>query len=399
MNSDAANVLQWLMPSFLGCFAVTFFIVSLIARDLKSAFWGGMFFVTATIMLLAQSVLPLRSEWSIFIIAILMVISYFIAIKAVASRRGDTMPLSPFVISAIGLTMTSPLLPDYMPIAYHHAVLLALPSLILLGFLAERWNWRDSDLSEKLLYGSFVCLILLPSGGVIRMVAPQLLGININAPTDEVFLYILHAITGMTGPIFGTNLLLSIGVDLVGREEKRAKTDALTGLMNRYALDEALKRAEARNWVCGAAMVMDLDHFKRVNDVHGHAAGDEVLREVGRMMRRNIGDYSYLYRLGGEEFLVLVDEHQAEAAASMALMLRQATAALEFTPTWPDLNVTASIGLSLNAEKLSVQQVIKAADEAMYRAKKSGRNRVVAGHDHDIGENMEFVGTFGSIAG
>jgi len=174
--------------------------------------------------------------------------------------------------------------------------------------------------------------------------------------------------------------------------ETLATTDALTGLLNRRALwDRArveLARAQ-REHTPLSLLVLDLDHFKQVNDRWGHLAGDAVLHHVAGLMQGTVRRTDVVGRLGGEEFVVLLPQAGAEAAAHLADKLRRS---VETSPTpWPasvgsgvvnpppELPVTVSIGgasLSPGAQG-SLELLLGLADQALYRAKAEGRNRVV----------------------
>lgn len=159
--------------------------------------------------------------------------------------------------------------------------------------------------------------------------------------------------------------------------------DSLTGLYNRRQLDEVLGRElefaqrQARHAV--AVLLLDLDHFKNVNDQLGHAAGDAVLRGVGQLLRSRLRRYDVACRYGGEELVVVVPGATSEAACALAEALRRAVADARFVDGGRELpHVTASVGVAVFPEHAhSAAELIDAADRAMYRAKTGGRNRVV----------------------
>jgi diguanylate cyclase (GGDEF)-like protein/PAS domain S-box-containing protein len=167
-----------------------------------------------------------------------------------------------------------------------------------------------------------------------------------------------------------------------------ADHDPLTGLINRRRFVEELGRTAAkayRHGVATAVLVLDMDHFKYVNDTYGHAAGDDVLTAVARILVGRTRETDVVGRLGGDEFGVILthssgtDAHTVAASLLHELRAHQATL-VEGQP----LSVTASIGLRVldRADRLTADQLIVEADIAMYDAKEHGRNRVaVAGHD------------------
>ena len=124
--------------------------------------------------------------------------------------------------------------------------------------------------------------------------------------------------------------------------------------------------------------LIDLDHFKHVNDSRGHQAGDQVLVEVGRILRESTREYDDSCRFGGEEFaLILPDTRLADAAALME-RLRSRLEKHAFDVEGGVLHITASIGLAVSeAGSLNAEAIVRMADEALYTAKREGRNRVV----------------------
>ena len=165
-----------------------------------------------------------------------------------------------------------------------------------------------------------------------------------------------------------------------------AMRDPLTGLYNRRAFhDRASTQLAANPGVALALLVMDLDHFKRVNDVYGHLAGDDVLAHLGRLLRNQLAPFDALYaRSGGEEFVVLLSGHAANHATLIADNLRLALASQPILSSdGQRLQQTCSIGVSRGTSgHCDLRQLMMEADMALYQAKEQGRNRVcTAGQD------------------
>lgn len=179
-----------------------------------------------------------------------------------------------------------------------------------------------------------------------------------------------------------------------------ARTDPLTGLSNRRHADGRLEFLLGQARHCGsrlAVMMLDLDHFKAVNDRHGHATGDAVLIEAGRRLRVASGPAGMAARYGGEEFLVACPVSSPGEAEEVAERLRRAIAERPFPARRPGagLAVTASIGVAVTpppgraGEAPSPTALIRQADRALYRAKAGGRNRVVRFRGTAIAEGTE----------
>jgi diguanylate cyclase len=157
-----------------------------------------------------------------------------------------------------------------------------------------------------------------------------------------------------------------------------ARTDALTGLANRRAFDDELQRRFAeyeRHKTPVSLLLVDVDHFKKFNDTHGHQAGDEVLRGVARVLFESMREVDLVARYGGEEFAVVFPSTTAEEARQTVELTRMAIASVTFKSGQTDLRVTVSGGLTEIRPGDTIPALIQRADEALYASKTAGRNR------------------------
>lgn len=214
--------------------------------------------------------------------------------------------------------------------------------------------------------GSTACLPVVVSGEVIGSVlltAPAALGDNDQRrAADSV---------AQAAPVIANLRNLAVA-------ELRASTDALTGLPNKRAVGETMKRMFAqasRTESPFTVVLIDLDHFKEVNDRHGHPVGDQVLANVGAILRDTLRAGDFAGRNGGEEFALLLPSTDTHGGLELAERLRAALA--EAVHAGLDDPVTASIGLATYPEHAgSLDRIERLADAALYTAKRSGRNRV-----------------------
>jgi two-component system cell cycle response regulator len=155
-----------------------------------------------------------------------------------------------------------------------------------------------------------------------------------------------------------------------------AVTDGLTGLHNHRAFQDYLEeqfQTAMRNKQPLALILMDVDHFKQYNDTYGHQAGDEVLRQVARILSAHVREGDFVARYGGEEFVIVLPRTDSESAVAVAERLRRAVESAE----WQLRPVTGSFGVAcIRPDMETRQELIEAADQALYQAKKNGRNRV-----------------------
>jgi two-component system cell cycle response regulator len=160
-----------------------------------------------------------------------------------------------------------------------------------------------------------------------------------------------------------------------------ALTDALTGMQNRRYFDDALREyiKEFRRIDRPVGlMILDLDHFKDVNDTHGHDVGDEVLRAVASCLRDMTRYHDVVARLGGEEFAVVAPNMNEELLVKFAERIRRAVAGMAVASGNVRLKVTTSVGLAVWNERETAEEFYRRADRLLYQAKRMGRNRVCA---------------------
>jgi diguanylate cyclase (GGDEF)-like protein len=163
------------------------------------------------------------------------------------------------------------------------------------------------------------------------------------------------------------------------RIEVLAQIDELTGVLNRRwimkALDDEIERTQRSGSVCSVAL-LDIDHFKRINDTYGHPAGDDVLRTFAIALAANLRGIDKLGRYGGEEFLLILPGSSKEQAVIAVDRLRKLIAAIDWIAISGDLRVTISAGVTQLGQTQTADDVISHADAALYEAKDGGRNRV-----------------------
>jgi len=208
-------------------------------------------------------------------------------------------------------------------------------------------------------------------------------GVFVNKKKDGQFYYEEETITPILGKDNSIENFVVTSQDITERVrmeeslQKLATTDSLTGVYNRHKSNEELRVeiARAKRYHSSFALVMiDIDHFKVVNDTYGHDIGDYVLQEFSSIISNLIRESDRFGRWGGEEFLIILPQLEEEQIMPFAYKLKEAVATHVFKDIDP---ITISVGVSVFHENDTKKSLLKRVDQALYQAKKEGRNRVV----------------------
>jgi len=249
-------------------------------------------------------------------------------------------------------------------------------AVVVMAIASEIWR---TDEALRTAEKSAIVLFLLYA---LVQVTSGTLALLQGAERDAYFLNLYSQVNFLFMPAFFAGLglftLLILVDDLASKLKRQAVTDYLTGLLNRRGFKQHTERLINKRRKTAqplAVIVMDIDHFKLINDNHGHQIGDEVLKYVSRGMRELLLPPAVLARIGGEEFAVVLPVEDADAALRLAEHLREQLSA-QSRAVNPDLQITGSFGVAMINDDLD--QALIRADQAMYRAKTSGRNKVIA---------------------
>jgi len=229
----------------------------------------------------------------------------------------------------------------------------------------------------RLLFAGIVGIALVL---VLRAVAALLGHAEFAQPQNALIIQPVQIVAYIA--VMATALLGSIGFVLMVKERADrevmhlAMTDSLTQIPNRRALMEYARHTMARRNAFPLALLMiDVDHFKSINDTHGHPVGDKVLCALVKLLSERLRGHDFLGRYGGEEFCIIAPDTSNEGALTLAEHLRAAIASASFS----GLSVSISIGVagSLPGVKADLNKLLAEADAALYQAKQTGRNKVV----------------------
>ena len=259
------------------------------------------------------------------------------------------------------------------------------PDLMLYGLLPMVILFLVMCIQTQGVIGAFWCY---PAATAFYFMLPEQKARMANlcilaAALPVVFLSLDPALSPRIAATLGiVSLFSALCINVINRQQRslalQAVTDSLTGVFNRALLVQTLDEAIALDRDGGVPMTLvtfDLDHFKAINDTHGHDAGDRVLVEFAAVLMNRTRQGDRVFRLGGEEFLVLLPEAESRATLGFAEDVRRATEALEAIPGHA---VTVSIGIAGLRPGENRESWMKRADENLYRAKSDGRNRIAA---------------------
>ena len=293
-----------------------------------------------------------------------------------------------------------------MPFIQGHLILAAVSLIVIIFFAISAWQCKNGQYNFMLTFAGLVPAIIFyfiyafHSAGLITIFwcFPAVLAFYFMLPerqawiANTAFIVIIMPQAWMTLE-FALAIRLLVSVTMVSifsaifvrviteqqkTLERQALIDPLTGLLNRTLLHETLEHAIQQNRTLGADMTLialDIDHFKVINDTLGHSAGDKILRGIGKYLHEHTLGSDKVFRIGGEEFLVVLLKKDLQQGLRMAEELRIAIASL----TIPlENSITVSIGVATLQPDEGWDNWMKRCDDNLYRAKNAGRNQVMA---------------------
>jgi diguanylate cyclase (GGDEF)-like protein len=261
-------------------------------------------------------------------------------------------------------------------------ILLSAPVVAIYAFAIARELWRASPRSPWIARAAAVLLMVHGVAFSVRFFS-VLLAASFSPEFTTSFAGPFHPIAILEGIVLAVTLaflLMSVGRDQIALKHRDAALiDPLTGVPNRRAFEAEAERVllrAIRNQSSTALLLLDLDHFKRVNDSWGHPVGDHALQVVAKILSQEMRGGDVLGRLGGEEFAILLADSRTEQAAVLAERVRRIVSALPIRKGNVSVDLTVSIGVAALRGASSLATLIEWADAALYRAKAAGRNRV-----------------------
>jgi len=358
-------------------FGAVFVVVAKRSQSRRAAMWMGAGFAVASLSavceLMVAYVGPPRI-WALGAFATVLggMVMLTIGIGDMYRREVDARITAIFISVALFLGFLIYDLPRGTPL---HAFLYQSPfALVVLTGALIVMRTREHTSIDR-----FLGLLLLTTG--LPFFAKAGLAVTLGSgvtASDYVhtnYALISQSLTAVLMVAVGLTLLAKLVLEIIAVQKTESEIDILSGLLNRRGFDRRVQ-AIFHAYPTGphAIILCDLDYFKKINDTFGHHVGDIVIQQFGERLRLNAPPGAAVGRLGGEEFALFLPKTEVDAAVQLAQQLRLSTMSLRDLP--PSINVTASFGVASVSSELTLTEAYRKADQALYKAKDSGRNRV-----------------------
>jgi diguanylate cyclase (GGDEF)-like protein len=369
------EIFFWVLPAMYALFTVVFVALSRAENGSIAARKGAAAFGIGVLAIILDTQRHLFPGW-FFTIAVplhWMVIIY--TVDAFLARHGERLPrgATACVFTAgLAINLGATFIIDSVAVRVPNASLVA---IFLLTMALPRFFRRDMAMLDK--FTAFVMTATWASY-LIRFAIYFTLDQSAEYAQESAWsqymlmFYFTSAIIALSVAFL---LILTIMSDMIERHHAASTVDMLTAIMNRRGFEKLVERQDSKREF-GAVMAVDLDHFKAINDAHGHAVGDAVLVATARALADGGRGFGEVARFGGEEFVLLVRASHSEAAVELAELLRTSIAATRLAAPLDTIRFTASIGVASIEADESLSEALRRADMALYRAKEAGRDRV-----------------------
>lgn len=366
------------VPALFLLFAVAFGYVAWVERTAMAARWcTGAFFV-ASIGITFDSLRMILPP----IFGVVAFLCHWLALlffmQGFLARHRDQLPWKTSgAIMIAGMLALLHYTIGAISNAFACAIILNLVAVLLLGsviFKSARYHATQLDRVIVGLNIGITCAYIGRLGYVL--IAPPNVSAALTSLTStyEIIFYLLNCLTAVSAALI---LMVAVGSDIIARHTQESQIDTLTGIGNRRALSAAVA-ADQEETLFAAALMIDIDHFKQINDKYGHSVGDEALVQVAALLAQKSRGFGQLMRVGGEEFAVLIFAEQASIAVSLAQNIGAAVRDFTVQSLHHRPRITVSIGLARRIGAEPINALLDRADSALYQAKEEGRDRMVA---------------------
>jgi diguanylate cyclase (GGDEF)-like protein len=373
----------WILPVTVAVIATIFWAVSRFDSRGRPARLGAIAFGLAFFAIVLDTQRPYFPWWFFSLAVPLHWMVLICIIDSFLSRHGDQIPpkwLWPIMVIGSVINFGYTFIANDPSIRVPNASIVAVLIVGIGALRLAKYRSRKLDrIIAAVIAANWICYFVRT---VIWFGFDQLSAYAKDSAFSDymTFFYFTSGIALMSIALI---LLLATIIDLTEQNQRESSIDTLTGTLNRRGLENAIADTQKYGRPLGAVIMLDLDHFKVVNDTYGHAAGDAVLIEVSRLLRNHVQGFGEVARMGGEEFAVIVYQSHLDGLSQLAEMLRSAILALRVEVFAEILGVTVSVGVARLYPTELFSDGLRRADNALYQAKRNGRNHVVECRDSE----------------
>ncbi len=332
----------------------------------------------ATVMFLVQSFWPFaEAQTNVIVLNIALLAVITLLSCAALVRVGQAIPITPllaisacFLIAVVWFTYMQPSLPERLHIAN-----LAMVAIMLVAIRGQ-WRARLSFADNILIGASSMCAFYFAWRSVSFFLF-ETESLQFGTFTIDLFWTMNLLMTLVIAVVLAIGYIVALSHDLYDQIRKEAHTDQLSGILNRRGFESAaLSWLEENPQASATLAIADIDHFKKINDTYGHAAGDQAISRFGQLLAQHAGKGYVVGRIGGEEFAVLIPRGSAQEARVYVDTIRRLLG-MQAIPGMPeDFRFTVSFGLRARSTMESLSDMLRGADRALYSAKADGRDTV-----------------------
>ncbi len=372
----SSTIFFWVLPLMFAVFTAVFAALAHSNKGSAAARNGAAAFGIGVLAIILDSQRQYFPSWFFTLAVPLHWMVVFYTVNAFLSRHGESTPFRPAAfIFALGLAINlwATFIVDSVAVRVPNATIIA---ILLLGIALPKFYRSKMRVLDKLIAGVMTATWLCYG---IRFAVYFMLDQSSEYARQaqwSQYMMMFYFTSGVIALSLAFLLILTITTDVTEQHFAASTQDPLTGIANRRGFDKMAEHQLSTSPLFGAVMMIDLDNFKRINDAHGHAAGDQVLIATARTLAQGCLGFGEVARLGGEEFVLLVRATHGEAVLQLAELLRTSIASIRLAPPLDDIRFTTSIGVASIETDESISEAMRRADIALYKAKEAGRDRV-----------------------
>jgi len=383
------QILGLVTPLMVLFFAATFAVLWRVGRMKRHVLGYGIAFALSATGFLITHLLPADAFYVFHMTQFFYTLGTTVMLVSVCERAGQRLHLPSmavvYLISALVLSVTVSVSNDVASrlviVNMGYGVMFAMGVTTLLT--AKRRNVIDVAIIAVMAFQA--------ADFLIRPTLTLLFEQSIPAAVyrDSIYYSLIGLVLGVKGVTTATVLIGATIAEWTTTLRESGERDALSGLRNRGAFEESMRNLLPRAQAEGrplSLVVVDIDHFKKVNDIWGHQAGDEAIAGIGKLIGKMVRGCDTAGRIGGEEFCIAIWNCPNNAGEQLADRIRQGFAALKHSGLSDDVRLTASFGVATARDGEAYEQLFARADAALYRAKSNGRNRVENAEERHVEE-------------